>query len=136
MAITLAVTISWHGAADRGSAELPRMLFAIERTSGKPQPNLPAVRVPEGTPYDRPTRRIEGGGGAVPGVGALDQRSTHARSAAHHGAKALRSGDQTGRRLRRGAARVQRCADAAPLCLIDSPSPRVIAPNTPLLAPR
>src|SRR5262249_18339284 len=58
-------------------------------------------------------RRAERDRGAVPGAGAFDHRTAYARGGAHHGAKALRPGEEAGARLRGGAARVQRSADAA-----------------------
>src|SRR5262245_12128034 len=57
--------------------------------------------------------QAEGDRRAVLGAGAFDHRSAHARGTVHHGAKALRPGEQAGGRLRGGAARVQRPADAA-----------------------
>src|SRR5437588_11197691 len=61
----------------------------------------------------RPSRRVEGDRGAVPGAGAHDERSANPRRAAHHGAKALRARQYAARRLRGGPARLQRPADAA-----------------------
>src|SRR5205823_8601604 len=61
----------------------------------------------------RPSRRVEGDRGAVPGTSAHDERSANPRRAAHHGAKAIRARQYAARRLRGGPARLQRPADAA-----------------------